>query len=401
VALPTDEPVNIAAQPAGWRGAWTAPRARLWLVAGAIAAYLPLLGVPLRSWLDFSSFYAAGKLAFTPDVARLAPIVQYQVQHGLPPTPFVYPAGVALLYVPFSWLPYDLAAALHVALTAALLVVAAAWGAKLLGIPRNWAILGALAWGPAAAGVISGQNSSDALLLVVAAAAGMVRGRDRISGIAAGLLTYKPQLGAPIAGLFLLRRRWEALAWVVAFIGVEYLLGVLATGGNLAWPRDWIETLSQYTNADFHDNGWQAISLPALGTRFELLIGLTGLGLLGFMFGAIAVIYSISHLRKLPALESVALACALGLLISPHAWVYDATLLLPAVGVFARGAMRRGWPWQDRWLLVAAYVIGLTWALGGFVGITLVPLLVVGAPIVLVRARWATPIAVSAAAPPP
>lgn len=378
-----------ATQPAGWRGVWTAPRARLWLVAGAIAAYLPLLGVPLRSWLDFSSFYAAGKLAFTPDVARLAPIVQYQVQHGLPPTPFVYPAGVALVYVPFSWLPYDLAAALHVALSAVLLIVAAAWGAKLLGIPRKWAILGALAWGPAAAGVISGQNTSDALLLVVAGAAGMVRAKDRVTGIAAGLLAYKPQLGAPIAGLLLLRRRWVAVAWIVAFVGVDYVLGVVATGGNLAWPRDWIDTLAQYTNADFHDNGWQAISLPALGTRFELLIGLTGLGLLGFMFGGIAVIACIPYLRKLPPLESVALACALGLLVSPHAWVYDATLLLPAVGVFAAGATRRGWQWQDRWLLAAAYAIGLTWAIGGFVGITLVPLLVITAPILLVRPRWA------------
>ena len=48
----------------------------------------------------------------------------------------------------------------------------------------------------------------------------------------------------------------------------------------------------------------------------------------------------------------MALAAALGLLISPHAWVYDATLLLPALGVLAaraardaagRGATGGGW----------------------------------------------------------
>ena len=49
-----------AAAPAGWRGAWTPARARLWLIAAAVAAWLPLLGVPLRGWLDFCAFYAAG-----------------------------------------------------------------------------------------------------------------------------------------------------------------------------------------------------------------------------------------------------------------------------------------------------------------------------------------------------
>jgi hypothetical protein len=354
-------------------------------VAGAIAAYLPLIGVPFRNWLDFSSFYAAGALAFTPDVARLAPIVQYQLEHGLPPTPFVYPAGVALLYVPFAWLPYGVAGALHAALMAALLVAAAAMGGQLLGIPRRWAILGTLAWGPAAAGVITGQNTSVALLLVVATAAALVLARDGTAGIAAGLLAYKPQLAAPIVGLFLLRGRWRAVATAIVVVALHYLAGVVATGGNLAWPRDWLDTLSQYSGADFHDNGWQAISLPALGTRLELLTGLSGLTIAGYAVGALIVLACIPALRRLPPVESIALACALGLLVSPHAWVYDGTLLLPAIAVFAARTRGRGWPWQDRWLLAVAYGIGLTWAFGGFVGLTLVPLLVVAAPFVLRR----------------
>jgi len=371
--------------PAGWRGVWTGPRARLWLVAGAITAYLPLIGVPFRGWLDFSSFYAAGALAFTPDVARLVPIVQYQVEHGLPPTPFVYAAGVALLYVPFAWLPYGVAGALHLALMAALLLAAADVGGRLLGIPSRWAILGALAWGPAAAGVISGQNTSVALLLVVATAVALVRGREGTAGIAAGLLAYKPQLAAPLYGLLLLRGRWRAVAFAGLLVALHYVAGVLATGGNLAWPRDWLDTLSQYSAADFHDNGWQAISLPALGTRLELMTGLPGLTIAGYAVGALIVLACIPTLRRLSLLDSVALACALGLVVSPHAWVYDGTLLLPAIAVFATRAARRGWPWQDRWLLAAAYGIGLTWAFGGFVGLTLVPLLVVAAPFVLLR----------------
>ncbi len=89
------------AMPRGWRGIWDARRARLWLLAAIVAAWLPLVGMPLRNWLDFSAFYAAGALAFTPAVTSLEAIVRFQDLHQLPITPWVYPAGLALLYVPF------------------------------------------------------------------------------------------------------------------------------------------------------------------------------------------------------------------------------------------------------------------------------------------------------------
>jgi Glycosyltransferase family 87 len=372
-------------EPAGWRTVWTAPRARLWLLAAAVAAWLPLIGVPLRRWLDFSAFSVAGSLAFNPQVAQLAPVLRAEVERGLPPTPFVYPADVALAYVPFSWLPYDLSAALHVALMAALLIVAAAWGADLLRLPRRWAVLGALAWGPAVAGVVSGQNTPLALLLVVASGFGMLRHRDGITGFAAGILAYKPQLAAPVLGLLLLRGRWRSVGVAGLVILGQYLLGVVAAGGNWAWPVDWVATLGQYTAADFHDNGWQAISLPALGTHLELVMGIHGLTLVGYAIAGLAVIACVPALRRMPPLEALALTCALGLLISPHAWVYDATLLLPAMGVLAARASQGGWPWQARWLFALAWAIGLTWALGGFVGVTLVPVLVVAVPVALIR----------------
>ena len=382
--------VSVTNGPSGWRGLWTPQRARLWLIACAVAAYLPVVAMPLRGWLDFSAFYAAGSLAFTADVARLAPIVEFQQANGLPITPFVYPAGVALPYVAFAALPYGLAAALHVVLMAALLVLAARLGADLLGLSRRWVVLGALAWGPAAAGVVSGQNTSFALLMVVVVGLGFVRKRDALAGLAAAVLTYKPQLGAPIAGMALLRGRWLVVAMSVTAIGVHYVLGVVATGGNLAWPRDWLDTLQAYSGADLVENGWQAVSLPGIGARLELLTGIPGLTILGYALGALVVVLSLRALRDWPPVEAIALACACGLVISPHAWVYDAALLLPAVGVLARRATDRGWPWRDRWLLAGAYALAVTWPLGGFVGFTLVLPLVIAAPFVLLRTRPGT-----------
>ena len=121
----------------------------------------------------------------------------------------------------------------------------------------------------------------------------------------------------------------------LAVLGLHYLAGVLATGGQLDWPLQWLDSVSAYQEADFRANGWQAISLPALGTRLELATGLPGLALLGYLVGLAIIVACLPALRRLPLLDAVALAAALGLLVSPHAWVYDATLLLPALAVFA------------------------------------------------------------------
>ena len=371
----------------GWRGIWDLRRARLWLVACAVAAYLPALGVPFRGWLDFSAFYAAARFALTPDVSRLEPVIRFQLENGLPITPYVYPAGVALAYLPLSLLPYALAGLVHLLLMFGILVLALRLGADLYGLPRRWAVLGGLAWAPAAAGVLSGQNTSLALLLVVLAARSLVSGREGVAGGWVGLLAYKPQLAAPLAGLFLLRGRVLAVAIVAAAVVGHYLLGVIAAGGNLAWPSDWLATLRAYTVEDFRANGWQAVSPPAFLTRLAVVTGVGGgmLPLLGLVAGGAIVVAALPALRRWELRSAVALACACGLVVNPHAWVYDATLLLPGVALFARRAADRGWPWQDRWLLAVAYVGAVAWPIGGVVGVVPLLAVVTVAPLVLLR----------------
>ena len=384
-ASAADPAADGLAAPAGWRGAWTPARARLWLIAAAVAAWLPLLGVPLRGWLDFSAFYAAGSLAFTPQVTDLVPITAFQVEHGLPITPFVYPAGMALPYALLAALPYGVAAALHAALMAGLLVLATVLWADIVGLPRRWAVLGALAWAPAAAGVASGQNSSVALVLIVLATGALVRRRDAVAGALTGILAYKPQLAAPVAGMLLLRGRWTALGGVAVMLLAQYALGMVATGGRVDWPVGWLQSVQAYQEADLLANGWQAISLPGLAARLALTTGLPWLTLVGYAVAAAVIVVCIPALRRAAWPDAMALAAALGLLISPHAWVYDATLLLPALGVLAARAAARGWPWRDRWWLAAAFGIALTWALGGVVGVTAMPLLVLAAPFALLE----------------
>ena len=160
-------------------------------MAAVVAAWLPALGMPLRDWLDFSAFYAAGTLAFTAELTDLAAITAFQADAGLPITPFVSPAGMALPYALLSALPSGLAAAVLLGLMLAALAAASLLWASLGSLPdlsRRWFVLGALAWGPAAAGVISGQNTSLALLLVVTVAWALAGDRQVLAGFAAGLL---------------------------------------------------------------------------------------------------------------------------------------------------------------------------------------------------------------------
>jgi hypothetical protein len=384
-STPVDTGPLATERPRGWRDAWTPKRVRLSLFAAIVLSWLLALGMPYGGWFDFPAFYAAGGLAFTSGVIDLEAISQFQVEHGLAVGPWVYPAGVALFYAPFAALPFGVAGLLHFLLMAALLLLAVFTWATLSPLPRRWLIVGALAWSPAALGVIAGQNTSLALLLVVSTAWALTHERDGLAGMASGLLAYKPQLAAPMVGLLLLRGRWSGLFVAVLFLGVHWLLGVVATGGQLDWPLPWLDNVDAYQEADFLVNGMKAISLPSFGRQLELLTGLPGLMVAGYVVAAVIVIVCIPALRRLPASEAVALAAACGLLISPHAWAYDAALLLPAVAVFATRAAARGWRWQDRWWLALAYIIAVAWPLTLPLGFTLLPVLLVATPFALLE----------------
>ncbi len=385
--------------------AWTRRRIRLWLAMALVAAWLPVIAVPFRDFFDFSAFYVAAHFIFTPDVIHLDPIIRAQAMAGLPISPYHYTPIFALLFAPLSWLPFWLAGFLNMALMFAALLLAAGLGARLFGLSRREAIIGALAWGPAANSVLGGQNATFALLLIVIAGVLMQRADltgSRLSAIAAGVtlsvLAYKPQFGAPVAGLALLRERWLVVAATIVGLGAHYLIGVMVAGGNFAWPVDWLVTVSGTSSMDLKVNGWQAVSLPALFARVPLSpfgdaapAGLQGLSVFGYVIAGLAILLCVPAMRNMPLPRALALSVSLGLLIMPQAWVYNATLLLPALAVLALDARRRGWPNEDRWMFVALYAAGLAWPLGGVIGFTSVLIVVVLMPALLVIGARSSP----------
>lgn len=371
----------------GWQQLWNARRAQLWLTMAAIGAWLPLLGMPARGWLDFSAFYAAGALAFGPRVLDLGSIAVYQAAHGLPNTPFLYPPALAIVYVPLTWLPYGLAAALHVALQAVALVAAASLASRVYGIRPRWTILGTVAWAPAAAGVVSGQNSGVLLLLTVVATWALARGSNGLAGLAIGLAAYRPHMGGPLTGLALWRTAWRAVAVAAVVFAAHYGLGVVATGGSFDWPARWLATVGAETANDFRSVGWQTLGLPGILGRLSVAGSapgsLLGPAMIGYLIGIAVIASALRSLRVWDAQRAVALTCALALFAGPRGFTYDGALLLPAVAILVREAAARDWPWHYRWLLAAAYGMAFLWPLGGYLGVSPLALVVLAAPFVL------------------
>jgi hypothetical protein len=346
-------------------------RLRVWGIGLAAAFWLPAFGAAALQFWDFAAFYSAGALVGRSNLSQLAPVVAYQVERGLQPTPFVNPPAYALLYAPLAHLPYDVAGYLALAIMAALLLVAVEYGRRPFGVPQRVAFIGALAWPPAAAGVVSGQSSALALSLVVVVMAGLGRSSTRgsvLAGLAVGAMAYKPQLAAALLVLLLVRGDWRALMASMAGVGALYLGSVAATGGNWGWPSDWLATIQTYVGPDVAENGWQAISLAGLGGRL-------GVPVLPYLVGGLLFIYMLPQLRSRPVYEAVALVCALGLVASPHAWVYEATLLLPAL------AMLR----SNRRAIVATYLLAAAWPACALLGWQPLALAVAVAPLLLVR----------------
>jgi hypothetical protein len=232
----------------------------------------------------------------------------------------------------------------------------------------------------------------------------MVHGRPWLAGLLVWLLAYKPQLAAPQIGTFLWRGAWRAVLAFAAVLAVHYLMGVVATGGSWTWPADWVAT--SVPVAPTSRERWRASRADRAGLAAtsrddrappQSSRAFSPVVLLGYAVGLVYVVASLRALRAWSVAAALALAAAVGLVVSPHAWIYDATLLLPALGVFAVAAGRRGWPWQDRWLLAAAYGIVMLWPLGGFIGFATPLVVVLLAPAVLLG--WG-PLRRFAASPP-
>ena len=223
----------------------------------ALAMAIPalMLGFQVSGWIfflpgamqghcDFRHLYAAGYMVRTGHRGQLYDYgVEQRFQDSLVSReaialPFNHLAYEALLFIPYSYLPYRSAYFLFLASNVALLACAIH-----LMIPWTRNLRNMFFWLPSAlfftflpiaAALMQGQDSLILLLLFCGALALLSQDKVSAAGLLIGLGLFKFQIVLPVAVLFLLWRRWRfvvgfaASSAVVLAISV-WLVGVLQT----------------------------------------------------------------------------------------------------------------------------------------------------------------------------
>lgn len=354
-------------------------RVRLWAIALFGIGLAPIVAAPFHAFHDWTAFWTAGRLLGTPDIVSFDATVAWQAARGLPLAVFPYPPAAALLLWPFAQLPIDWSYWFHAVAMLLCGVGAAVIGARVYGLRVSVAVLAALAWAPLTGAIVIGQNTPFAVLLAMLAIEGLVLARPLVAGGAVAGLLYKPTIGLPIAGLFVLRGAWRALALVVAGVVAWYVLGIWASGGLVTWPREWAASLATWLADDTLRNADKAVSLPGLLSR----VGVPDL--LAFAAGGVLVLAALPRLMRAPLPEAGAGALLVGVAASPHAWGYEAALLLPILWWALAGGIAE--PWRTR-LIATAYVLVPLWLVSRQTVLSAVAIVVLGAYVVWVGGLW-------------
>jgi hypothetical protein len=311
---------------------------------------------------DFMQFYFAGQLAADGRVAQLynqaahEPLVRGV---GLRPEqvgryPIIRPAFVAYLCIPLTWFSYRTALLLVTLGNLALLGVLAwklpAW----FSLPRSWSV-GLFAFYPF---VWSIGFAQDILLLTALMAYSLYsvsRGHPARGGILLGLCVFKPHLVWLVPVAWLAGGKRKAAGWFIATALTLALISFLSVGVN--GVREWMGLLQQpYSDYKPETMG----NLRALALHFGPAVAFLAGGLVLACLGLI--LWRGSWSQKLSA------AVLAALLLSPHTYSYDFSLLAVVALLTAHAAVRYAvllpWPYfypvtdQLPWILgMLAYLV--------------------------------------------
>lgn len=294
----------------------------------ALIGILALLGVGLYIFLgnrdpaDFKVFYTAG--------TRLASghSLSLYSTAGYPTTRlFVRPAWQAILFLPFSLLPYPAAFAVWDAVNLFLFGLSA-WLLRdelqtIFHVTRDWrSILIPVLVVPAGAALALGQDTALLLLLLVVGLKSIRTGRDWDAGICLGLASIDLHLIIPALILIALRRRWDILK-SVALTGVGLLMLSFAVGGP-----DWIPACINAQETMQGDPGVQTIRY------FLTKAGLSNLSVAVILATAIAIAFYI--VWNLPLESAVGWIILATVFLNWHVMFYDYVVALPAMAITQR-----------------------------------------------------------------
>jgi hypothetical protein len=239
-----------------------------------------------------------------------------------------YPLWTSLLFVPLAWLKVEFAAAVWQTISEILLGICILILATQFNRPKitpGWfilLILGGFAFRGSAVTILNGQVSILLLFIVTLFVYLLQRGRSSLAGITLAFVLCKPSpfiLFVPLIGLWLLvQRRWKVMAGCAAGAATIILGSLILQPG---WFFYWLAVRNK-TFITYRTPTVWGLAFEISPTRW-MLIGI------GIAFLVTAYLgWLVVRKRVFGISETVSLALAGSLFITPYAWPYEHTLLM-------------------------------------------------------------------------
>jgi hypothetical protein len=352
-----------------------------WLLIGlGVVLMLMRVEIIVMAGSDFTHDYMAslalrtGRSIYTtftqPDFSARA-LGMAQPLYRPQPVNNIHPPFDALLFLPLTLLPYNVAIALWSALSLLFyfligwivlrelrIDLSGAWLALLIGL--------ALCWFPFQAHIALGQVSLFLSAIIIGGWALLRRGRDFPAGVLIGLACLIKIFPGVIVLYLLLRRRWRAAGAALAVTALGLLVTLLVVGiDDVAHFFLHVPALATEENGYslnnisltgviarvFIDGAWVQPLVVAPGFA-RLLTALCSLGLLAL------VAWQVWRMPRTQRADDIgfALACIVMLLISPITWQHIFPILVLPFGLLLRD-LRAGL--ERRWLLLSLLALAL------------------------------------------
>jgi len=298
---------------------------------------------PQAPLADLVARWTAGRMVTQGDTEQLYELTQQgQYQTGLFPNGsiswFVSPPFEAVVMAPLGWMPYPLAGLAWTAASLGALMVSLILLRDSIRVPQGtWRRLVIITFAafPVVFLIFSGQNSAFILLWLTLTHRAIASGRPYLGGMILGLAFVKPHLVLLVPVLWILERRWTALAGL-ATTGVGWLAVTVLTLGPRSIEQ-WLHAIGGNVYvADIHQGqtfkngglvGLLTAVLPAGGdTLWGSLVSVASLavGLLGVI---------LVWRRTTGGAYRWWLVALVALVTAPHALIYDIVIAVPAIAL--------------------------------------------------------------------
>jgi hypothetical protein len=292
---------------------------------------------------DLTNFLTGGKILLDGHASQLYDL-QMQAETQKPfagpyvyeggVLPFIYPPYVAAMFAPFALLPPDAAFYVWTAIQVVLLAAFVVWAVRSF---RDWRIeapralpFALLAFQPMAEVLLQGQTSFINLVLWWWALVSWKNERWAALGMAVGLSLFKPQMGALLVVALLADRRWRSMMFAALTQAVLWLGALLIGGpGIITGYVEMVRTSSTTAGTLGFVPGFMPSLrglLTAVGVSPEDTMWPTiGAWVVGLVL--VALVWRTSR----PLVVKFGVTVVLAVLLSPHLYPHDVSLLAAAV----------------------------------------------------------------------